>query len=102
MSNELQDLKGHGQDKGRTLNTPAALKQGSDVPLDGALAGPLVADEVRVMRARDKVLRKWAGHVVRDPCGLLAKDAVIRGGEEGGEAVEVNEWLQMLLLGRAG
>ena len=61
-----------------TFDRPTAMKQGADVALNRADADQLMPDEVRVVRARDEVLRQRARHVVL----LVVERGVVRRREE--------------------
>lgn len=71
-----------------TFDAPAPLEESADVALDGAVPNELVSDQVRVVRARDKVLGQRASHVVRDLGRWLGERAVVGRRQERREAVQ--------------
>ena len=54
------------------------MQQGSDVPLDGAVAHELVPNEIRIVRGRDVILRQRPRHIVVYPSMLVHKRGVVR------------------------
>ena len=72
-------------EKERTFDTPAAVQQRADVPLDGADADELVAHEVGVMRRGDVVLGQGSCHVMGDTAVLVHEHRVIGREKKGGE-----------------
>ena len=69
----------------RTLDTPCTVEECADVPFERTAADELVADEVRIVRARDVVLRQRPVHVLPDLAMLIREGRILTRDEESRE-----------------
>jgi hypothetical protein len=60
-----------------TLNTPTALQERSNIPFNRRYTHELVSNQIRIMRARDIILRNGKIHVLVYFAVVVSKGRVI-------------------------
>jgi len=69
-----------------TLDASAAREERANVPFHSAITNQLMTDEVRVVRARDEVVRDRQRHILGNILVVVCKDRVVGRCQEGSKS----------------